>query len=116
MTMGVPLHLTESAKPRVRAASLQLSARVLRAAGMGDAADFLDQESPDAVLVSRLAPRVVSARVADADVIARAMRRGRRVYWAMKLRFRGVHLKAAEFLEHVASEVKPAAPRRRGRR
>lgn len=128
MTSIVPFHLTEVAKPRVRAASLELSSRVLRAVGMEDAAGYLDSVEPGALsrgssphLAKWIGPHGASAIVEDAATIARSMRRGSLRYGALKLRRHGVHLEAAELLERVAAEVglgddRDRRDRRRGAR
>lgn len=122
-SLAVPLHLAEVAKPRVRVASLELSARVLRASGMEEAARFLDGAQPGSIFRGRPSPRSgsrelppeavirngrcisVSAFVLDAPTIARSMRRAGLRYGALKLRQHGVYPEASDLLERAAAEV-----------
>ncbi len=102
---GVPFQLVESAKPRLRAAGLELAVRVLRAAKMIEAADWLSHARPDAISEVGSAMRDVSEIAADREVIARSVRRSSLRYAARKFRASGVHEGAAAFLDRTASAI-----------
>lgn len=100
----VAIRLEEGLKQQMREASLELAARVLRAADWGDAADLLDEIEAEAVCVRADAPRVLSFVVRTSDVFARSARRAGLRYAARMLRIAGgQHDGAALFLEGVAS-------------
>lgn len=102
--------LAESGKERMRRASIELGARILRSARMSAAAEALDTLGPLPVVKSSLArgTRDVQVLVSDWNVIARSSRRAGLRYAARVLdgsRFRYLHRFAIAYLIGAADEI-----------